>query len=322
MVEEAGGVNVDPNDVKRVAVVGAGLMGNSIAQTFARAGIEVNLVDVGDEALAHAVALIRSSLEVLEEAGEVSGEDMDAILSRIHPSSDLEASVQEVDFVVEAVPEVPEVKKEIFSRLDEMLPQEVVIASNTSGLDIYSFAEVARPERLLIAHWFLPPHIIPLVEVVPGPDTAAEAVDFTAALLERLGKKPVVMKGFTRAFIVNKIQNMMALAVFELLGSGLVEPEDIDRAVKYSLGIRLPVVGVVQTMDFTGLDLVLDVGKSYGFSNPFIEEKVEKGLLGVKTSRGIYDYGGRTEPEVLAKRDGLFLRMLAHLEDMNAFDPV
>ncbi|MBN2027752.1 MAG: 3-hydroxyacyl-CoA dehydrogenase family protein [Actinobacteria bacterium] len=314
---------MDPNDVKMMAVVGAGLMGNSIAQTFARAGIEVNLVDVGDEALAHAMALIRSSLEVLEEHGALpQGEDIDAIISRIHPSSDMESSVQGVDFVVEAVPEVPEVKKEVFARLDELLPEEVVIASNTSGLDIYSFAEVARPERLLIAHWFLPPHIIPLVEVVPGPDTAAEAVDFTAALLERMGKKPVVMKGFTRAFIVNKIQNMMALAVFELLGSGLVEPEDIDRAVKYSLGIRLPVIGVVQTMDFTGLDLVLDVGKSYGFSNPFIEEKVEKGLLGVKTSRGIYDYGGRAEPEVLAKRDGLFLRMLANLEDMDAFEPV
>jgi 3-hydroxybutyryl-CoA dehydrogenase len=313
---------VDPKEVNRVAVVGAGLMGNSIAQTFARAGIEVNLVDMGDEALAHAMALIRSSLEVLAEYGAVNRGDIDAILGRVHPSSDLESSSQGVDFVVEAVPEVPEVKKEIFARLDELLPEEVVIASNTSGLDIYSFAEVTRPERLLIAHWFLPPHIIPLVEVVPGPDTSPEVVSFTAALLERLGKKPVVMKGFTRAFIVNKIQNMMALAVFELLGSGLVEPDDIDRAVKYSLGIRLPIVGVVQTMDFTGLDLVLDVGKSYGFSNPFIEEKVEKGLLGVKTSQGIYDYGGRSEPEVLAKRDGMFLRMLEQLQDMNAFEPI
>lgn len=313
---------MDPRDVSRVAVVGAGLMGNSIAQTFARAGIEVNLVDVGEEALAHAVALVRSSLEVMEQAGKLSGDEIDTVLNRIHPSTDLENSLQGVDFVVEAVPEVPEVKKEVFARLDGLLPQEVIIASNTSGLDIYSFAEVARPERLLIAHWFLPPHIIPLVEVVPGPDTAAEAVGFTTALLERLGKKPVVMKGFTRAFIVNKIQNMMALAVFELLNSGLVEPEDIDQAVKYSLGVRLPILGVVQTMDFTGLDLVLDVGKSYGFSNPFIEEKVDKGLLGVKTSRGLYDYGGRAEPEVLAKRDGLFLRMLAYLEEMNAFEPV
>ena len=313
---------MDPKDVKRVAVVGAGLMGNSIAQTFARASIEVNLVDVGEEALERATGLMRSSLEVLAEYGKISPDEVDTVMGRVHPSTDLEAATQGIDFVVEAVPEVPEVKKEVFARLDGMLPEEVVIASNTSGLDIYSFAETGKPQRLLIAHWFLPPHIIPLVEVIPGPDTASEVVDFTAGLLRRLGKEPVVMKGFTRAFIVNKIQNMMALAVFELLGSGLVEPEDIDRAVKYSLGIRLPVIGVVQTMDFTGLDLVLDVGKSYGFSNPFIEEKVAEGRLGVKTSRGIYDYGGRAEPEVLAKRDGLFLRMLANLEDMNAFEPV
>ena len=313
---------MDARDVKRVAVVGAGLMGNSIAQTFARAGIEIGLVDVDDEALERALALVRSSLEVMAEAGAVSNGGIDGILSRIHPSTDLEGALQGVDFVVEAVPEVPEVKKEVFSRLDGLLPEEVVIASNTSGLDIYGFAEVSRPERLLIAHWFLPPHVIPLVEVVPGPETASASVELTVGLLERLGKKPVVMKGFTRAFIVNKIQNMMALAVFELLGSGLVEPEDIDRAVKYSLGIRLPVVGVVQTMDFTGLDLVLDIGKSYGFSNPFIEEKVAEGRLGVKTSRGIYDYDGRTETEIVAKRDKRFLEMLSHLEAMGAFEPV
>ncbi|MDI6831975.1 MAG: 3-hydroxyacyl-CoA dehydrogenase family protein [Actinomycetota bacterium] len=99
-------------------------------------------------------------------------------------------------------------------------------------------------------------------------------------------------------------------------------PEDIDRAVKNSLGIRLPVVGVVQTMDLTGLDLVLDVMRSYGFSNPFIAEKVEAGHLGAKTSRGIYDYGGRSEAEILARRDRLYLEMLDHLEEMGAFWPL
>jgi len=140
--------------------------------------------------------------------------------------------------------------------------------------------------------------------------------------LERLGKVPVVMKGFTRAFIVNKIQNMMSLAVFELLGSGLATPEDVDLAVKYSLGIRLPVVGVVQTLDFTGLDLVADLLRSYGLSNPLIEEKVAAGELGAKTSRGIYDYGGRSEAEILEKRDGLYLRVLAFLKEIGAFEPI
>jgi len=313
---------VDPKDVNKAVVVGAGLMGNSIAQVFAQSGIEVGLVDVDEKALERALGLIHSSLGVLEEFDKVSKGDIDAIISRVHPSTDLKSASEGVDFAVEAVPEVPEIKREVFAQLDDYCPENVVIASNTSGLDIFDFAEVKNPERLLIAHWFLPPHIIPLVEVVPGPSTAPEAVSFTADLLERMGKKPVVMKGFTRSFIVNKIQNMAALAVFELLNSGLVDPEDIDQAVKYSLGIRLPIVGMVQNLDFNGLDLVLDVGKSYGFSNPYIEDKVEKGQLGAKTSKGIYDYGGRMEAEILKKRDGKFLKMLDHLEEIQAFDPI
>ncbi len=315
-------MDMDERDVKTVAVVGAGQMGHGIALVFARAGMEVRLIDVQEEALHRAGELIASSLGVLADCGKLARGEIPEIAARVHTTIDLEAGVGEADFVVEAIPELPEVKKEIFSRLDALCREEVIIASNTSGLNIYEFAEVRHPQRLLIAHWFLPPHIIPLVEVVPGPETSPQAVATVSALLERAGKTPVAMRGFTRAFIVNKIQNMISLAVFELLGSGLVTPEDIDRAVKHSLGIRLPVVGVVQSMDFTGLDLVLDVMKSYGLSNPFIADKVEAGHLGAKTSRGIYDYGGRSEAEILAKRDRLYLQMLDHLRETGAFEPV
>ncbi|MHA1579034.1 MAG: 3-hydroxyacyl-CoA dehydrogenase family protein [Candidatus Freyarchaeota archaeon] len=140
--------------------------------------------------------------------------------------------------------------------------------------------------------------------------------------MERLGKRPVVLKEFVRAFIVNRIQNVIAPAVLEILEKGWATPEDIDIAVKTSLGIRLPIVGVVQTYDFTGLNVVRDVLKSYGISHPLIEEKVKQGHLGAKTSKGIYDYGGRSEEEILKKRDGLYLRMLDHLEKIGAFEPV
>lgn len=313
---------MDPGDVKKTLVVGAGVMGFSISLTLARVGIEVALADVDDQVLSHALQLIEASLEVLTESGKVDRDDVEAILDRIHTSTDLEAASEGADFVIEAVPEVPEIKKEIFTRLSELCPGDVVIASNTSGLDIFDFAEVSNPGRLVIAHWFNPPHIIPLVEVVPGPLTAPEAVEFTASFMERLGKVPVVMKGFTRAFIVNKIQNFISMAVFDLLGSGLATPEDIDKAVKSSIGIRMPVIGVVQSMDFTGLDLALDVIKSYGLSVPFIEKKVNEGRLGVKTAKGIYEYGGRGELEILAKRDRLFLELLDRLDEMGTFNPV
>jgi 3-hydroxybutyryl-CoA dehydrogenase len=313
---------MDARDVKRAAVVGAGIMGHSIAQVFAQAGIETSLVDLNEEALRAAADKIAANLGVLADNGLVKKEDIDAIIGRVHPSADLAGSTAEADFVVEAVSEVPEIKQEVFAQLGASCRAETVIASNTSGLDIFEFAKIENPERLVTAHWFAPPHIIPLVEVAPGPDTAPEVVDLTMSLMERLGKVPVRLQAFARAFIVNKIQNMIALAVSDLLNSGVATAEDIDRAVKYSLGIRLPVVGVVQTMDFTGLDLALDIAKSYGLSSPVLEEKVEKGHLGAKTSRGFYDYGGRSELEILEKRDSLYIKMLSYLESTDLFKPV
>jgi 3-hydroxybutyryl-CoA dehydrogenase len=313
---------MDARDVKRAAVVGAGIMGHSIAQVFAQAGIETSLVDLNEEALRAAADKIAANLGVLADNGLVKKEDVDNIIGRVHPSPDLAGSTAEADFVVEAVSEVHEIKQEVFAQLGAACPAETVIASNTSGLDIFEFAKIENPERLVTAHWFAPPHIIPLVEVAPGPDTAPEVVDFTMSLMERLGKVPVRLQAFARAFIVNKIQNMIALAVSDLLNSGVATAEDIDRAVKYSLGIRLPVVGVVQTMDFTGLDLALDIAKSYGLSSPVLEEKVENGHLGAKTSRGFYDYGGRSELEILEKRDSLYIKMLSYLESTDLFEPV
>ncbi len=313
---------MDPKDVKSAIVVGAGVMGHSIAQVLAQAGIEVGLVDLTEGALERAMKLIKSNLDILAEFNRVPSDEIPAILERIHPSTDLASAAQGVDFALEAVVEVADVKKKVFSQLDEICSEDIVLASNTSGLDIFSIAEVKNPERLVISHWFAPPHIIPLVEVVPGPETSPEVVAFTAGLMERLGKKPVVMKEFVRSFIVNRIQNQIFLAVLEMLEKGWATPREIDTAVKTSLGIRLPIVGVVQTYDFTGLDLVLDVMKSYGVSHPLFEEKVEKGELGAKTSKGLYDYGGRSEEEILKKRDRLYLKMLDHLESIDAFKPI
>ena len=313
---------MDAGEVRRAAVIGAGTMGHAIAQVFAQAGIETSLVDLNEEALSKAADKMAANLGVLADSGLANRDEIESIIARVHPSTDLAGSSADADFVVEAVSEVPEVKQEVFAQLGKACRAETVIASNTSGLDIFEFAELENPERLIIAHWFAPPHIIPLVEVVPGPDTAPEVVDFTMSLMERLGKVPVKLQAFTRAFIVNKIQNMIALAVSDLLNSGVATPEDIDKAVKYSLGVRLPVVGVVQTMDFTGLDLVLDIARSYGMGNTIIEEKVVRGHLGVKTSRGFYDYGGRSELEILDKRDRLYLKMLAYLESAGTFEPV
>ena len=313
---------MDPQNVKRVAVIGAGVTGHSIAQVFAQAGIPVHLVDLNNELLVRALKLVKSNLQTLAEYGRVSSQEIPAILERIRPMTDLESAVNEVDFVLEAVAEIPEVKKKVFAQMEAASPDQAVLASNTSGLEIFKIIEVKDPSRVVVTHWFAPPHIIPLVEVVPGPATAPGVLQFAATLMERIGKKPLVMKQFVKRFIVNRIQNAMISAAMEMMRNGWATPDQIDLAVKTSLGIRLPIVGVVQSLDFTGLNLVYDIAKSSGTDNPLIEEKVKQGHLGASTSKGIYDYGGRSEEEILRKRDLLYLKMLDFLENLEAFKPV
>jgi len=313
---------MNPRRLRTVLVVGAGVMGHSIAQVFAQAHIDVNLVDLDEGKLTHAMTLIQANLDQFADYGRVPVKEIPEIMARIRPSTNLAAAAKAAGFCVEAVSEVPEVKQRVFAQLDEFCPPNTVIASNTSTLNIFQIARIKRPERLIVAHWFAPPHIIPLVEVAPGPNTKPEVVIFTAALMQRLGKKPLVLKQFVPSLLVNRIQNAIARPVWEMLEKGWATPEQIDLAVKASLGIRLPIVGVVQSLDFTGLDLAADIMRGYGAVSPVVAEKIKQGHLGAKTSKGMYDYGGRSEEEILAARDRKYLKMLELLERIQAFDPV
>ncbi len=310
-------------EIKRAAVVGAGTMGHAIAQVFAQNGIEVGLVDLHAPCLERALRLIRSNLQTLAEHGRLAATDIPAIVARVHPSTDLAAATRGAEFAVEAVAEVPAVKRQVFAQLEAALPPDTIIASNTSSLDVFSIADFARPERLVIAHWFAPPHIIPLVEVVPGPRTSPDVVATTNEFLQRLGKRTVVLKQFAPSFIVNRIQNAIFLTVTQILQNGWASIEEIDLAVKTSLGIRLPIVGVLQTLDFTGLNLIQEQAANLGLKPPpFIQSKIEQGFLGAKTGRGLYDYAGRREEEILRQRDLLYLQLLDHLEQLQAFKPI
>lgn len=313
---------MNAQDVKRVAVIGAGTMGHSIAQVFAQAGIEVNLTDIKKDLLDHAMRLVEGNLNTLVDLGRLKKDTIGEVLRRIHPTTELPDAAKGVDFVLEAVVEIPDVKRKVFSQLEESCPPGTVLASNTSGLEIFKIIEAKDPSRLVAAHWYAPPHIIPLVEVAPGPGTSPATLQFTADLMKRIGKRPIVMKKFVQRFIVNRVQNAIIFCVLEMLENGWATPEDIDMAVKTSLGIRLPIVGVIQSLDFNGLQLVNDVLKSQGKDIPLIADKVKKGHLGASTSKGIYDYGKRTEAEILRKRDELFFNMLDHLEKIGAFEPV
>ncbi len=295
--------------IRNVVVVGAGVMGHGIAQVFAGAGYRVGLVDRDSTVLDKARERISGNLRTLVKEGRINENEASIILDNIRLDTDLAAACKMADLVIEAVSEVPELKKEIFAQLDKACPASTIFTSNTSGLDIFSIAGVSHPERLLATHFFAPAHIIPLVEVCPGPLTDPGIVRTVADIMVKAGKQPVVLKQFIPSFIVNRIQNYMSMAVFEILANNWATPEEIDMAIKCSLGVRLPVVGVVQLMDFTGLDLVSDISRNHGFTIPMIEELVRDGHLGAKTSRGFYDYSGRSEEAITAERDSRLIKV-------------
>jgi len=308
--------------VKNIAVLGAGVMGNSIALVFARYGYNVRLWSRTQQTIDRALGLIRSTLETMAGYGRVSEDKIPGIIARILPTTDLSKAAEEADFALETVAENPDIKKKLFAKLNELCSKNTVFSSNTSGLNIFDIVEVDNPGRLIITHWFSPASIIPLVEVVPGKETLPEIVTLTVDLMKSLEKKPIVMKEFVPAFIVNRIQNSINKTTFEILDNGWASPEDIDIAIKTTLGIRLPVVGIAQVLDFNGLDLINNINKRLGVNSSYLEDKVAEGHLGAKTSKGIYDYGGRSEAELCNKRDDLFYKMLDYLEKINAFEPL
>jgi 3-hydroxybutyryl-CoA dehydrogenase len=310
------------SNIKKTVVVGAGVMGHSIAQVFAQGGIETHLVDLDKKMLDHAIELVKSNLETLAEFGKVAAKDIPGILKNIHPTTDLASACKDTDFAVEAINETIEAKKKIFSLLEKYCPAKTILASNSSSLYIYDFIEIQDPGRLIVTHWFAPAHIIPLVEVVPGPKTSRGTTDTTALFHKEVGKMPLVFKGLKGPSLVNKFQDIMVLPLWETVEKGWATPAEIDMALKAVMSIRLPIVGVAQRLDFTGLDTVLDITKGFGLNNPTVEGIVKQGNLGVKSGKGIYDYGGRTEEQILRDRDIKYLKLLDFLEKIDAFKPV
>ncbi|OGP92921.1 MAG: hypothetical protein A2156_10205 [Deltaproteobacteria bacterium RBG_16_48_10] len=306
--------------IKRVLVVGAGTMGHSIAMVFAQGDYQVDLVDLNEELLGKALHLIQSNLQTLEKAKWIDSKAISKVLSRIHPFTSLDIA-RKADLVVEAIHEDPKAKKRLFHSLDQICPARTILASNTSYLNIFKLLRTGRPEKVLIAHWWAPPHLLPLVDVVKGPGTSMETVAAMKEILLRLGKKPVILNKFIPGYIVNRLQRAMAREIFNLLDKGYASPEDIDTAVKNSLGIRIPVVGVVQRYDYTGIDLALTFEKnpsihlvSKDVLPKTLSRLVKKGHLGVKAGRGFYDYSSKPLADVLRERDVKLIELLKFLK--------
>jgi len=304
--------------IERVSVIGAGTMGYGIALAYAMGGREVTLYDVGEGELERARENVASGLKTLTDAGRLTGAESRSIAGRISYRDDFERAVEGADFVTEAVPEDVELKRETFERLDERAPADAILATNTSGLSITEIGEpVSDRSRVLGTHWFNPAHVVPGVEVVRGEQTADETVEVVVDLLDGVGKTPVVVERDVPGFIGNRIQLAMMYEAFALVEDGVADAETIDRAVKSTFGFRLPAMGVFEKADQSGLDVHHDVTE---YLIPDLDrgtephgtltDLVNRGDLGVKTGRGIYEWGDRDLDDVYEERDRRLLALL------------
>lgn len=314
---------------RRIAVLGAGTMGVGMAVTYALGGYEVGLYSRTEKTLERAQGVIQNSLSLLTEEGGLSRSDAAAAAGRIRSTTSVETAVQGAWYVAETVAEVAEVKAELYRRLDTLLPEEVILSSNTSALNVFDLIPPARQSHAVIAHFFAPAHILPLVEVIRGPETQEAVMETVLELHRSCGKTPIRMERFVPGFIINRLQRSMNREVMFLLENGYCSPEDIDLAVKASLMPRGMLLGLVQRMDFTGLDMMANSFRDTGYTAAppaqgiprMIEEHYQRGELGVKTGRGFYDYAGQSYGEILRRRDSQLLKSVRLAEELLA-DPL
>lgn len=295
---------------KKAAVFGGGIMGPGIAQILAFAGLRVCLYDISAEALERAKSRLYTGLVSYAEQKIIKESQIDLLYERVTYTTDLTAALQDTDLVFEAVSENPKIKELVYQQLDDLAPAELVIASNTSFLNIFELMPERRMPYTVIAHWYAPAQMIPLVEVCPNEQTEPWVSEAVMKLLQDGGKSPVLMKRFIQGYIINRLQMCLNQEVFYLLDHGYCTPQDIDLAVKSSLIPRAMVLGLCQRMDFAGLNMYANNLRNKVYTAPpvndmpkTLQERLDRGETGVQAGKGFYNYCDRDVSELLAKRD-------------------
>jgi len=281
--------------IDTVAVIGAGTMGHGIAQVCAAAGSTVRLYDVSEEAAQAGVDRIRSNLAKGIDRGKVTEAGRDGVLSRVSPTTSLRDASTGADLVIEAAPEAMELKEKIFGEVASAAPEHAILASNTSSLSIARIAAaVSRPDRFVGMHFFNPVHIMALVEVVWGPETADEVTDAAVAYARRLGKEPIVVRD-APGFASSRLGVVLGMEAIRMVEQDVASPEDIDKAME--LGYRHP-MGPLKLTDLVGLDVRLGIAEylhetlgSDAFEPPaLLRRMVAEGKLGKKSGEGFYTW--------------------------------
>ena len=307
--------------IDKLAVIGAGTMGHGIAQVFAQAGLQVALTDSNEQVRGAALERIEGNLETCLGLSMTDRDRALAVLERIMVTSDLDRAVSDADLVFEAVFEDLEVKRQVLRQIEAQCAPQVILISSTSGYRVRDLAvALSHPERFLALHFWNPPYVVPVVEVMPGECTSAEVVKATFALLEAAGKVPALVRKDVRGYVGNRLQHALRREAIALVDAGVASPEDVDTITRLSFGLRMPVVGPLETVDLAGLDLTQaiqtyllpDLDRSTA-PKQLVCDKVERGELGVKTGEGFYDWPQGRAAGVVRQRDEELLEMVEWL---------
>ena len=308
--------------IKNIAVIGAGLMGHGIAQIFAVHGYAVTLMDVNEDLLGKAIGNIRSNLMLMAQNEIGRLEDIEPALARIKTTINLKEAASDAQFVVEAVTENLELKQHVFQELDHICPEETLLATNTSVISITEIAEKARKRhRIVGTHFWNPPYLIPLVEVVRGRDTSNGVMDITFDFLKKVGKHPVRVNKDVPGFVGNRLQHSLWREAISIVEQGIADAETVDECIKFGFGLRLPLLGPMENIDMVGTDLTLSIHRyllkyleNSPDPSPLLEKKVKKGDLGFKTGIGFREW---TPDEIQQSRKHL----QEHLLKVTKHDP-
>jgi 3-hydroxybutyryl-CoA dehydrogenase len=304
--------------MKTIAVIGAGLMGHGIAQIFAAHGHQVWAQDSIAAILQTVGARVETNLRRMADYALIESDAIPTILSRIHTTPDLAQACASADVVIEAISENLSLKQQLFAELDRICPASTILCSNTSVISITQIGERARGrERILGTHFWNPPYLIPLVEVVRTEFTAPGCMDAVFDLLSSVGKVPVRVQKDVPGFIANRMQHALWREAFALIDEGVCDPETVDIAVRNSFGFRLPALGPVANADLVGLDLTLAIHdyilphlNTSHVPSTTLRSRVEKNQLGFKTGSGFLAW---TEESIAAAREGLTTYLLESL---------
>ena len=284
--------------MSRVAVIGAGTMGHALALVFALGGHQVRLTDSNEATLGRSQGLMEKALATLVAGGEAPADWTSAHLAQsVTRHASLAEAVDGAELIVEAIIETPEAKRALFAQLDALAPPDAVIASNTSHLDVFPLIPEARQAKALIAHWYTPPYLVDLVDVIPGPHCEPAAFEGVMGMLRAMGKQPLGLKKFVPGYVANRIQAAIGLEVQSLLDQGVATAPEIDAAIIHGLALRLPILGVFAKADFTGLALSQAILSNKSYTPPPVRGRsdvldglVAEGRTGVLAGAGYYDW--------------------------------